>query len=130
MRSGTCDVRINNHDGAHPRYSHYTLTKEEYSSVSRFGFFNNKIGALLALFRGFGINLEQFAAGEINNRYSSLSLANAFKAETVELLKALMTDGPSRYNALPVQNASGTTLNVASAGQQVAPTEICSAIVG
>ncbi|MEE2960942.1 MAG: zinc-dependent metalloprotease [Myxococcota bacterium] len=112
---GGAAANFTNSDSAHPRYSKYTLAKDEWSTVSRYGFYNNKLAAIISLFSGFGTNLEQFMIGEVNNRYSSMSLANAFKAETVEILKSLLMDDTSRYAHLPLS----TTGSVASSGDQV-----------
>jgi hypothetical protein len=109
-------VTIDNHDGAHPRYSKYFEGKDEYWEVSRYGYFNNKIGAMLALFMGMGINLEQFAQSEVLAGYSTLSLATAFEGETIELLNSYLQGYAPRFGAIPL--AEGGT-GVAQAGGQI-----------
>jgi hypothetical protein len=97
-------VEITNHDGAHPRYSEYQQTKDEEWHVSRYGYFNNKLAALLALTIGIGgTNLEHIVVTDQLSGFGSLSLAAAFPGESADVLKSLVLGTPSRYSALPMR---------------------------
>jgi hypothetical protein len=57
---------------------------------------------MLSLLAGFFVNLQQFQQGDVPPGLGSLSLANAFKGETADMLKTFLTGETNRYAHLPM----------------------------
>ena len=107
-------------------YVHETFTTyaenevEEFRTPARYGYYNNRLGAFLATIIGFSLNLEDWSGGQVSAGIGNLSMASAFPAETVELMKGMILGELTRYSALPVTvdgaQAIGNANAVASPG--------------